>query len=205
MNDRDPEARGKHAGDDVFQAAVRGGGGAVTFVALRPSQASNAMEITAASDRSLLGREIGRRDGLVNRALDEGVAIDGLPTECEPEVARAIGHYGERVLVAPIRSSGHSWGVVVVAQRRGSLFPEDDLAMLAQVTRNAGTALDHAQLITERREQERAAAERRLRQVESRVELMLDSIKDYAMLVLDAAGRVAALASGCAIPLWPHA
>jgi PAS domain S-box-containing protein len=81
---------------------------------------------------------------------------------------------------------------VVVAQRRGSLFPEDDLAMLGQVARNAGTALDHAQLITERREQERAAADRRLRQIESRVELMLDSIKDYAMLVLDAAGRVAA-------------
>ncbi len=127
----------------------------------------------------------------MNRALDEGVAIDGLPTECEPEVARAVGPYGERILVAPIRSSGHSWGVVVVAQRRGSLFPEDDLAMLAQVARNAGTALDHAQLIAERREQERQAADRRLRQVESRVELMLDSIKDYAMLVLDAAGRVA--------------
>ncbi len=192
VNDRDPEERGKHATDDVFQAAVRGGGGSVTFVALRASPTSKAMEIAAASNRALVGSAIGTGAGLAGRALDVGVAVDGLPAECEPDVARAVAPYAERVLVAPIRSSGHSWGLVVVAQRRGSLFPEDDLAMLGQVARNAGTVLDHARLLSERREQDRAAADRRLRQIESRVELMLDSIKDYAMLVLDAAGRVAA-------------
>ena len=192
VNDRDPEERGRHASDDVFQAAVRGGGGAVTFVALRSSPGAKTLVVTNASNPVLVGRAIAAGTGLISGALDSGRAHDGLPGDCEPEIAALLSPHAERVLVAPIRSSGHPWGVVVVGQRRGSLFPEDDLSMLGQVARNAATALDHAQLITERREQERAAAERRLRQVESRVELMLDSIKDYAMLVLDASGRITA-------------
>jgi two-component system cell cycle sensor histidine kinase/response regulator CckA len=192
VNERDPEERGDHAADDVFQAAVRGGGGAVTFVALEYAGSTRALEVVAASAPTLKARQIATTGGLVTRAMQTGAAEDGLPGDCEPDVARAIAPYAERVLVAPLRSSGRSWGVVVVAQRRGSLFPEDDLAMLAQVARNAGAAIDHARLIGERRARERAAADRRLRQVESRVELMLDSIKDYAMLVLDAVGRVTA-------------
>jgi PAS domain S-box-containing protein len=192
VNERDPEARGTHASDDVFLAAVRGAGGAVTFVALRPPVAGSVLHVTSASMSSLVGRPVRVDGGLVGQSLEDGSPKDGPTSACEAFVRHAVSPHAERVLVAPIRSSGHSWGVVVVGQRRGSLFPEDDLAMLSQVARNAGTALDHAQLITERRAQEREAAERRLRQIESRVELMLDSIKDYAMFVLDARGRITA-------------
>ena len=180
----------------MFRAAGRGAGGSVTFVALRSPSSPTTLEITASNKQSLVGQTVGTGTGLITRALEYGLAIDGLPADCEPEAAGIVAPHAERVLVAPLRSSGRSWGVVVVGQRRGSLFPEDDLAMLGQVARNAATALDHAQLIAERREQERAAADRRLRQIESRVELMLDSIKDYAMLVLDAGGRVAAWQPG---------
>ena len=85
---------------------------------------------------------------------------------------------------------------MVVVQRRGSLFPEDDLRLLGQFARHAATALDHARLIADARERERRAAERRLREVESRMSLMLDSIKDYAMFVLDDRGRVATWEAG---------
>ena len=50
-------------------------------------------------------------------------------------------------------------------------------------------SLDHAHLVREQRERERKTADRRLREVESRMGLMLESIKDYAMLVLDHRGR----------------
>jgi PAS domain S-box-containing protein len=76
-------------------------------------------------------------------------------------------------------------------QRRGSLFPEDDLKLLDQLARAAGTALDHAYLITEQRERVRRNSERRLREVELRMSMMLDSIKDYALFVVDEQGRVA--------------
>ena len=196
VNERDPEERGAHASDDLFQAAVRGGGGATTFVALRSAPNAKELEIKAASSRADVGRKIPLGRGLLSRALDQAEPVDGPPADCEPAAMAILTPHAERVLVAPLRSSGRCWGVVVVGQRRGSLFPEDDLAMLGQIARNAATTIDHARLIAERRAQERAAADRRLRQVESRVELMLDSIKDYAMFVLDAAGRVTAWHTG---------
>ncbi len=190
--ERDPEVRGDRAADDIFQAAVRGAGGAATFVALRPSHAVRTFQVTAASEPGMAGCTWTLGAGLAGQSLQTGEPAMGAPADCEPDIAAAVAPLGERVLIAPIVANAHSWGVVVVTQRRGSLFPEDDLAMLGQVARNAATALDHAKLIRERRDEERAAADRRLQQIESRVELMLDSIKDYAMLVLDAAGRVTA-------------
>jgi PAS domain S-box-containing protein len=190
--EREPEERGRRAPDDLFQAAVRGAGGAVTFVALRAAVSSRGLTVRATSDTALADAPVMPARGLVGRAIEGGAALQGTPPECEPAVARAVLPHAERVLVAPIVAGARTWGAVVVGQRRGSLFPEDDLAMLEQIARNAATALEHAQLIAERREQERIEADRRLRQVESRVELMLDSIKDYALLVLDAAGRVTA-------------
>ena len=195
--DRDPEARGDRAADDLFRAAARGAGGMVTLVALAGVRAETCA-ISASSDPNLVGTSVMPCDGLVGRALASRQAVMGVPADCEREIANALGPHGERVLVAPIVATARAWGVVVVAQRRGALFPEDDLAMLAQIARNAAIALDHAELIRERREEERAAADRRLRQIESRVELMLDSIKDYAMLVLDASGRVTAWHPGAA-------
>jgi PAS domain S-box-containing protein len=100
------------------------------------------------------------------------------------------------VLIAPICTRAHTWGAVVVAQRRGSLFPEDDLRLMAQLGRSAGTALDHAHLVVEARERDRRAADRRLREAESRMSLLLDSIKDYAMFILDDHGKVVSWQTG---------
>ena len=94
------------------------------------------------------------------------------------------------MLVAPIVTTSRVWGVVLVVQRRGSLFPEDDLQLLGQVSRYAATALDHAGLIADARERERRRADRRLQAAESRMGLMLESIRDYAMFVLDPDGLV---------------
>jgi PAS domain S-box-containing protein len=81
--------------------------------------------------------------------------------------------------------------MVVVVHGRGVLFPGDDLIALSQLAKNTATTMDHMQLIVDRRERERRLAEKRIREIETRVGLMLDSIKDYAMVVLDADGRIA--------------
>jgi PAS domain-containing protein len=88
------------------------------------------------------------------------------------------------------------WGIIVVAQRRGSLFPDDDRRLLAQLARSAATALDHARLIAEARARDRLVADRRIHAVESLMSLTLDSIKDYAMCLFDAEGRVVAWHAG---------
>ena len=164
----------------------------MTIVALRPPGESGALCINAASDPVLLNRRIPPGPGLITRVLESGVAELARPLDCEPEVANVLAENGIAVLAAPIVADSKSWGVVLVVHRRGALFPHDDLSVLAQLGRNAAVALDHAALVVDRRERARRESQRRLRELESRVGPMLDSIKDYAMLVLDDEGVVAA-------------
>jgi len=187
---REPEERGRLAGEDLFRTAVRGAGGAATFVALRSAPFADRVEIVAASEAALLGLTIGPEAILATGTMQTGLPGSGPPADLGTEIASRVTAQSVQALVAPIVGT-HMWGVVVVVHRRGALFPEDDLALLGQLGRAAATALDHAHLIAERRDRERQAAERRLREVESRMALMLDSIKDYAMLLLDEEGRVA--------------
>src|SRR5262249_38746848 len=147
--------------------------------------------IRATSDTSFTGIRIQPDDRkIVGEAMQTGVGVAGPPERCEAELASRLGALGTGVLVAPIRTATQTWGVVIVVQR-GALFPEDDLRLLAQLGRYTGTALDHAHLVVEARERERQLADRRVHAVEAQMGLTLDSIKDYAMFVLDREGRVA--------------
>ncbi len=189
--DRDADERGRLAADDLNRAAARGVGHSLTLVAVRPTLDSRSLAVRASTEPSLVGFEFEPAAGLVGRAVNDKVEQSGRLDGCEPALAARFRGRGAQVLVAAITSTSHDWGVVVVVQRRGSLFPDDDLRLLAQLGRYAATALDHARLVSEARERERRAADRRLREIESRMSLMLDSIKDYAMFVLDQDGRVA--------------
>jgi PAS domain S-box-containing protein len=190
--EREPEERGERAADDLIEGANRCVGGSITIVAIKPPERPGSLAVRSASDPVLIGRRIPAGPGLITRVLDTGVAELGRPMDCEPEVANVLADNGIAVLAAPIVADSKSWGVVLVVHRRGALFPHDDLSVLAQLGRNAAMALDHAALVVERRERARRESERRLRELESRVGPMLDSIKDYAMLVLDDEGVVAA-------------
>ena len=108
----------------------------------------------------------------------------------DPDLRPALSDAGTSVLLAPISTSVRRWGVVGVVQRHGSLFPNDDLRLLEQLGQYAGGVLDHSQLVTEARDRERRSSERRLREVESRMSLMLDTITDYAILIVDQQGHV---------------
>src|SRR6187401_366370 len=101
------------------------------------------MIVRATSDPALARARIGAAGGAIGVACLRGDPAFSTPEECEPEVAAALARQGSRVLIAPISTRTHTWGAVVVAQRRGSLFPDDDLRLLAQLGKSAGTALDH--------------------------------------------------------------
>src|SRR5690606_38819324 len=122
-------------------------------------------------------------DGLLGKAHRDGVAVLGKTVDCGPDLRALLSPYGRSVLIAPLVANAQVWGVVLTVHRRGPLFPDDDLGMLVQLGRSAAIAFDHAALIVERRERARQQADAQLRELESRVGLMLDSIKDYAMLV----------------------
>jgi PAS domain S-box-containing protein len=188
--DLDPEERGLRTAEDLSRAAASASGNAATLVALRPSLLGNELVVRAGSPPSLVGLTVHPNGRLLGQVLESGGPLAGRCEECEASLTERLRRFGTRVLVAPIMTTTHTWGVVLVVQRRGTLFPEDDLRLLAQLGRYAGTALDHAQLVIEARERERKAADRRLREAESRMALMLDNIRDYAMFVMDHRGQI---------------
>jgi PAS domain S-box-containing protein len=188
--DRDPEDRGRRAPSDLLEAAKRGVGHSLIMVALRPASDAGPFIVSEATDRSLVGTAIDATGGVIGRVVASKTAEMAAPADCAPDLAKIVSPLGSGLLVAPIASSTRLWGVVVVTQRRGSLFPEDDLVLLGQLGRYAATALDHAALVAEARDRERRRADLRLHAAEARMRLMLDSIKDYAMFILDADGLV---------------
>ena len=186
----DPVERGRRAPDDLTFAGTRSVGNAVTLVAVRDVPHAPDLTVCSASDPELIGLRIRPAGGVFGRVSRTLTPVSTVTTACEPEVAARVRSYGARVLAAPVATSANTWGVVLVVQRYGSLFPDDDLRLLAQLGSYAAMALDHAHLIADVRERERRAADRRLREAESQMSLMLDSIKDYAMFVLDEHGRI---------------
>jgi PAS domain S-box-containing protein len=185
----DPVERGRRAPDDLAFAGARSVGNAVTLVAIRDALSAE-LRVQAASDPALVGLRVRPAGGVFGRVARTLTPVSDRVSACEAEVVARVRRYGQRVLAAPIATTANNWGVVLVVQRHGSLFPDDDLRLLAQFGCYAAMSLDHGHLITEARERERRAADRRLREAESRMSLMLDSIKDYAMFVLDEHGRI---------------
>lgn len=188
--ERDPEERSLEAARDLNAAAARAVGGAASLVALAPAPDAAALRIEAATDVSLVGGLIPVGDRLLSRVWRTGFADSAPVADVEQELVPALSVVGIRVLAAPVATSTRSWGVIVALQTRGSLFPDDDLRLLRHFGRYAATALDHGALVADAKARARRVAEGRLREVESRMALMLDSIKDYAMCVVDSRGRV---------------
>jgi hypothetical protein len=188
---RDPEERGMRAADDLERAIRYSMSSAEVVVALRSNPTADDLTVRTSSDRALTGKLIVPDERmLIGEAIQTGVGVAGSTDRCELELAQPLRRLGAGVLVAPIRTATQTWGAVAVVQR-GALFPEDDLRLLAQLGRYTGTALDHADLVMQARERERELADRRVHAVEAQMTLTLDSIKDYAMFVLDREGRVA--------------
>lgn len=189
-SNREAEERSVHAPGDLMRAAQRGTAASIVFVAIRDDVHSQTLVIRAASDKALEGLVLqGRQEPLYATFIAGGSQMFPAPA-LDVAVRNALLPWGETVLVAPIYTAIRRWGIVGVVQRRGSLFPGDDVRLLAQLAQYAGGILDHGHLVTEARERERRASDRRLRETESRMALMLDNIKDHAILIVDAHGHI---------------
>src|SRR5918999_4349567 len=70
--------------------------------------------------------------------------------DLEPEEIRIADQLGVRALLAvPIRSAERVWGLLLIFQVCGSLFPEDDLSLLGLLAEQYALALDNAALVAE--------------------------------------------------------
>jgi PAS domain S-box-containing protein len=182
--ERDPADRGEHAAEDLSRAASRGVPSTANAVLLGRSP----LVVRAASESSWLGRSVVPGTGLIGRAPDSPAV--GVPADCEGDFAALAAAAGDHVTTVPIAARGNYWGVLLVVQRRGSLFPEDDVDLLLRLCRHTADTLEHSRLLTSERDRQRREADVRVRDSESRLRLMLESIKDYAMITIDNAGMV---------------
>jgi signal transduction histidine kinase len=104
--------------------------------------------------------------GLVGRAIERRSAVVDRPSLCEPNLSEWAAPIGSQVIVVPIPGPALSWGLLVVVQRYGSLFPEDDTELLELLARLTGLTLEHGRLVVVERETERQAFQDRLTQVQ---------------------------------------
>jgi PAS domain S-box-containing protein len=188
--DREADERGPHAADDLLRAAQRGVAGSAVFVAIRDSITTEEVIVRASTHNTLTGVRLDAESGPADAAYREAASTILPLSALDGRLRDGLARSGETVILAPISSAVQRWGVVGVVQRRGSLFPNDDLRLLEQLGQYAGGILDHGQLVTAARERERRAADRRLRETESRMTLMLDTITDYAILIVDHQGAI---------------
>lgn len=186
---RDAADRGPHLASDLARAARRGTGGAGVFVALRESAADDMLTVRDASMPGLANAVL-PMGGPAHHTFTNGTSALLSVAQLDDALRAAATRLGAKVILAPIATPLRKWGVVGVILQHGSLFPHDDRRLLEELARYAGGVLDHSQLIIEARDRERRSADARLREVESRMSLMLDTLTEHAILIVDHLGRV---------------
>ncbi|HUF48617.1 MAG TPA: hypothetical protein VMM93_12445, partial [Vicinamibacterales bacterium] len=150
--ERAPDAREDAIADDLNLAATRAVTAAATLVLLGRSE----LTIYATTEPAWEGLRVTPQVGLVGVAQNGTSPVVGAPDECERPLDQCLA--GEVVAAIPIAQSAPGWGVLLLVQRRASIYADVDLSLLGTLCRHAADVLDHARLMhDERRPSERPA------------------------------------------------
>ncbi len=161
-----PEMRAEHAAANLDRAAGRGVASVARAVLLAGGGRPSPLVARSASVAGWSALAVSPGGGLVGQAIARGVPMTGRPRDCEPEVAVLAAHAGSSVYVVPIGGADRNWGVLIVVQERGSLFPDEDVELLQVLSRQTAMTLDQGREVAEKREMERRLLDERLRQAQ---------------------------------------
>ena len=191
-NEHTPDERHRLVAIDLAHAATSSTATAATLVVI----GSGPARIDGASEMSWRGDGVDTLDGPVGRALAARQGGSGDILDLEPGLQKyAVG--AERFLAVPIVGATRVWGALLIMQRRVSLFPKDDLAILERLCRYTAEVFDHAQLIADERAHQQ-------READARLELILESLQDYAVITIDDGGSITSWNAGAAqVFLYP--
>ncbi|HEU5103791.1 MAG TPA: ATP-binding protein [Roseiflexaceae bacterium] len=136
--------------NQLCRMGTRAVGGLAAAVALH-DKTGEMLTIHASSGHPALAGDLRANSGTLGRAW----------TERQPMIARTQADFGVDVvplaaavgasalLIVPIATTEHAWGVLIVFMYRGPLFAIDDLNLLALFTEQSAIALDYAALLEE--------------------------------------------------------
>ena len=102
-------------------------------------------------------------------------------------------------MVVPLRARDHTIGALTfVSAESGRHYGDGDLAFAEDLARRCALAVDNARLYRDAREAERRTQESfdSLRTSEERFRLLVDGVRDYALVVLDLEGRIVSWNAG---------
>ncbi len=179
-----PNDRGRLITIDLAHAVAHGVPNAGTLVLI----GNGTLHVAASSVPGARGINL-PASAAAGRAVSLADTITGDVTELEPELqALAVG--AQHFLALPIVGT-RPWGTLIVLQFRPSLFPTDDRDLLKRLCRYTAEALDQGQLLAD----ERA---RQARDAAAHLDLILESLQDYAVITIDDAGVVTSWNTGAA-------
>jgi PAS domain S-box-containing protein len=182
--ERDPDERARLVPTDLAAAAVRSTAAAAAHVLI----GSGPLRIDGTTDLQWRGLVLHALDGAVGRTLAAKTIVNGDVVELEDGLHCLVGT-AERFLAVPITAGGRAWGMLLILQRRSSLFPKDDLAILERLCRYTAEIYDHSQLLADERV-------RHQREADARLDLILESLQDHAVITIDDAGLVTSWNAG---------
>ncbi|MBP6715550.1 MAG: response regulator [Acidobacteria bacterium] len=132
---------------DLARAAAHSVVSAASAVMLFTDESSHSLTAHTVGPSALRGITVPFGAGLVTDAIRQGTPLIGRSDDCEPGLSEAASAAGRTVAIVPIASPDHSWGALVVVQRTGSLFPEDDLRVLTALCAHSASALAQARAL----------------------------------------------------------
>jgi len=191
-NEHTPDERHRLVAIDLAHAATSSTATAATLVVIGTGPA----RVDGASEMSWRGDTVDTFDGAVGRTLTARQVGSGDIHELESGLQKYAVD-AERFLAVPIVGTTRVWGALLIMQRRVSLFPKDDLAILERLCRYTAEVFDHAQLIADERAHQQ-------READARLELILESLQDYAVITIDDFGTITSWNAGAAqVFLYP--
>jgi PAS domain S-box-containing protein len=180
-----PAERSARAAQELSQAASRIVAGLGAVVALW-DESQKQLRVEVSNVAALSSGSLSIAEGVTGQVwAEQQPAVVMEPGRLGRDEARIAAQLGARALLAvPIRSAQRAWGVLLVFQVRGPLFPEDELSLLALLGEQYALALDNADLVVEQRrlvDQLEAANERR--------QFILETTQE-AFIAMDANGLI---------------
>jgi len=136
--------------NQLCRMGTRAVGGLAAAVAL-DDNTGQTFTIRASSGHPALVGGLRASSGALGRAWSERQPmVARTPADFGTDDARLAAAIGaSALLVVPIATPEHAWGILVVFMYRGPLFAIDDLNLLALFTEQSAIALDYAALLEE--------------------------------------------------------